>query len=159
MAAKDGWPAGALRGRSGREQCRCAAAPPAPGPPGSEADELASATHVPTQPSPDGLVAAAGLADAPSAPDPRRARRAPSRLRLAAGRPPGRAVTADPDEAWAGMADAPSAPGRHNQPSADRRGRAGSVSTPLVGLESKPMDALGRAGRIERLTIQPPENL
>ena len=30
---------------------------------------------------------------------------------------------------------------------------------PLVGLESKPMDALGRAGRIERLTIQPPENL
>ena len=65
---EDGWPAGALRGRSGREQCRCAAAPPAPGPPGSEADELASATHVPTQPSPHGLVAAAGSADAPSAP-------------------------------------------------------------------------------------------
>ena len=53
--------------------------------------------------------------DAPSAPDPRRARRAPSRLRLAAGRPPGRAVTADPDEAGAGMADAPSAP--HKPPS------------------------------------------
>ena len=51
-----------------------------------------------------------GGAAAPSAPDPRRARRAPSRLRLAAGRPPGHAVTADPD--GAGMADAPSAPAR-----------------------------------------------
>ena len=48
---------------------RCgAAAPPAPARQGSDADELASATHVPARPSPPGLVAVAGLADAPSAP-------------------------------------------------------------------------------------------
>ena len=33
--------------------------------------------------------------------------------------------------------------------------RAPSGRRALVGLESAPMDALGRAGRVERLTIQP----
>ena len=35
--------------------------------------------------------------------------------------------------------------------------RAPSGRRALVGLESAPMDALGRAGRVERLTIQAPE--
>ena len=35
--------------------------------------------------------------------------------------------------------------------------RAPSGRRALVGLESAPMDALGRAGRVERLTIQPRE--
>ena len=43
------------------------------------------------------------------------------------------------------------------RPGASSEGkRAPSGRRALVGLESEPMDALGRAGRIERLTIQPP---
>ena len=43
------------------------------------------------------------------------------------------------------------------RPDASSEGkRAPSGRRALVGLESEPMDALGRAGRIERLTIQPP---
>ena len=37
----------------------------------------------------------------------------------------------------------------------DRRDALSQGGRALVGLESAPMDALGRAGRVERLTIQP----
>ena len=64
--------------------------------------------------------------------------------------------------AGAPVADAPSAPResqvqtRANTAAARIEGeRAPSGRRALVGLESAPMDALGRAGRVERLTIQP----
>ena len=69
-------------------------------------------------------------------------------------------------EAWSTGAEVAGAPWqtRRTPPARARSGRgAGRVEgerapsgrRALVGLESAPMDALGRAGRVERLTIQP----